>query len=118
MDEFTDEPTCPNCGEGLGEPPGPECPYCGKGITEIEGYAPPASVEEETMSAVHKTTAEEQDRMAGAALGGAIMGASLGGPGGAFLGGVVGLLLADNVNKSKRKQEELDETTGNTEDYL
>jgi outer membrane lipoprotein SlyB len=49
--------------------------------------------------------AEESNRSVGALVGGAILGASLGGPAGAVIGGLMGLFLADNVNKTKRNQE-------------
>ena len=50
-------------------------------------------------------TEEESTRIAGAAIGGAILGGSLFGPGGAFIGGIIGALLAKHVNDSKRKED-------------
>ncbi|EHH3082068.1 HNH endonuclease [Vibrio vulnificus] len=47
---------------------------------------------------IHTTN---NNRLAGAGLGGAILGASLAGPAGALVGGLVGLLMGDSVNKSK-----------------
>ncbi|NVK23858.1 MAG: HNH endonuclease [Gammaproteobacteria bacterium] len=43
------------------------------------------------------------NRLAGAGLGGAILGASLAGPAGAIIGGLVGLFMGDSVNKSKKE---------------
>ena len=45
----------------------------------------------------------ENNRLAGAGIGGAILGASLGGPAGAIIGGLVGLFMGDSVNKSKKE---------------
>lgn len=45
---------------------------------------------------------ESSTRVVGAAAGGAILGASLGGPFGALIGGAIGALLGDSVNKSKK----------------
>lgn len=44
----------------------------------------------------------ENSRLAGAGIGGAVLGASLAGPVGAIIGGIVGLLMGDSVNKAKR----------------
>lgn len=48
------------------------------------------------------TDTESQNRIIGSAAGGAILGASLGGPFGALLGGAIGALLGDSVNKSRK----------------
>ncbi len=50
-----------------------------------------------------KRTEEEKNRLAGAGLGGAVLGASLGGPWGALIGGFVGLILGEKANEEKRK---------------
>ncbi|SCA56741.1 hypothetical protein MTBPR1_30111 [Candidatus Terasakiella magnetica] len=51
---------------------------------------------------VENSPPEDKDRLIGAAAGGAILGASLGGPFGALIGGAVGAILGDSVNKSKK----------------
>ncbi len=48
---------------------------------------------------------EEDDRIIGAGIGGALLGASLAGPPGAIIGGLIGLFLGDTVNKEKRQKE-------------
>lgn len=45
----------------------------------------------------------ESNRSTGALFGGGLLGASLAGPVGAIIGGFIGYLLADSVNKSKRE---------------
>ncbi|WP_152488099.1 MULTISPECIES: HNH endonuclease [unclassified Pseudomonas] len=47
--------------------------------------------------------ASENNRLAGAGIGGAILGASIGGPAGAIIGGLVGLFMGDAANKSKKE---------------
>ncbi|HCG8032790.1 TPA: HNH endonuclease [Vibrio parahaemolyticus] len=54
---------------------------------------------------IHTTN---NNRLAGAGLGGAILGASLAGPAGALVGGFVGLLMGDSVNKSKTPENKGD----------
>ncbi|MDP2496990.1 MAG: hypothetical protein Q8W44_03260 [Candidatus Palauibacterales bacterium] len=44
----------------------------------------------------------EHDRLIGAALGGAMLGVALGGPGGALLGGCAGLVFGANLNQIHR----------------
>ena len=48
-----------------------------------------------------KAPPENENRMIGAAAGGAILGASLAGPAGAVFGGLIGAVLGKTVNKSK-----------------
>lgn len=50
-----------------------------------------------------KRPEEESNRLAGAGLGGAILGASVGGPAGAIIGGFLGLLIGEKANEDKRK---------------
>lgn len=47
--------------------------------------------------------ASENNRLAGAGIGGAMLGASIGGPAGAIIGGLIGLFMGDSVNKSKKE---------------
>ncbi len=49
----------------------------------------------------------DSERSVGAGIGGVILGASLGGPFGAVIGGLSGLILADVVNEDKKKRIKL-----------
>ena len=49
---------------------------------------------------------EESNRLAGSAIGGAILGVSLIGAPGAVIGGLIGLFVAGNINASKRKERQ------------
>jgi len=51
----------------------------------------------------HVRREEENTRTLGSTAGGAVLGASLGGPFGAFIGGIIGLFLGEVVNGEKRK---------------
>jgi len=50
-----------------------------------------------------KRPEEESNRLAGAGMGGAILGASVAGPAGAIIGGLIGLIIGEKTNEEKRK---------------
>ncbi len=56
-------------------------------------------------SGKNQRTEEDNNRTAGAVVGGAILGGSLAGPIGALLGGLIGSLLSEKVNEGKRKDQ-------------
>ena len=54
------------------------------------------------MTDKNRRSEEANTRTTGAALGGAILGASIVGLPGAIIGGIVGVFLGESVNESKR----------------
>ena len=54
---------------------------------------------------VPETETEKQNKIAGASLGGAIFGGSIGGPAGAIIGGTAGYLIGSVIVKKNKEKK-------------
>ncbi len=53
-----------------------------------------------------KTTEKEKDRIVASGFGGALLGAAIAGPSGAIIGGIIGIILGNNINKKELDPED------------
>lgn len=102
MAAYPSERNCPNCGAVLSDEAAERCWDCGVRLSGTDG-------QRDKESEAGSRSQEDQNTVAGSTLGGAILGASIGGPGGALIGGFAGWLLGDRVVQSRR--EEASEST-------